>query len=46
MRPKTTNMHNPVFLEGNSTFLKNPGPGSYENTPGINKDGKYNYSKY
>lgn len=41
MRPKTNSLYNPVFLNGKTTYLEDPGPGNYEDTPSINKTGKF-----
>lgn len=46
MRPRTSDINNPSFLGGNNTSLHTPGAGTYDIIPGINKDGKFMFSKY
>jgi len=46
LRPKTRDPHIPVFLSGKRTYLTNPGPGTYENAPGITKTGKFHFARF
>jgi len=35
-----------LLKDENNTYLKSPGPGSYQSLPAINEKGVYNISKY
>ncbi|KAL4476561.1 hypothetical protein ABPG74_010294 [Tetrahymena malaccensis] len=46
MRPKTTNLYNPVFLDGKQSYQTNPGPGSYVHKDTITKLGRQTISNF